>query len=101
MDPIMDFRRELNSVDEQIMQLLGRRYEICRAVGEYKREHNVPMMQPARVTEVKERCARMASQHNISPDFARRLFGMIIEEACRLEDEIIERAGGRAPSQAR
>ena len=60
VDAILNFRRELNSVDEQIIVLLGRRYEICRAVGHYKREHDIPMMQPGRVAEVKERCARLA-----------------------------------------
>jgi len=92
MDTLLDFRRELNSVDEQIVRLLGRRYEICRAVGVYKREHDIPMMQPGRVAEVKERCARMAREHHVDADFAVRLFAMIIDEACRMEDEIIEQA---------
>ena len=92
MDALLNFRRELNSVDEQIIRLLGRRYEICRAVGHYKRQHDIPMMQPGRVAEVKERCARMARENHVNPEFAVRLFGMIIDEACRMEDEIIEQA---------
>jgi 4-amino-4-deoxychorismate mutase len=92
VDILMNFRQELNSVDEQLIRLLGRRYEICRAVGQYKREHDIAMMQPGRVAEVKERCARMASEHNVDPEFVRRLFGMIIDEACRMEDEIIGKA---------
>jgi chorismate mutase-like protein len=90
VDAILNFRRELNSVDEQIIVLLGRRYEICRAVGHYKREHDIPMMQPGRVAEVKERCARLAREHHVDAEFAVRLFAMIIDEACRMEDEIIE-----------
>ena len=90
VDTILNFRRELNSVDEQIIVLLGRRYEICRAVGHYKREHDIPMMQPGRVAEVKERCARLAREHHVDAEFAVRLFAMIIDEACRMEDEIIE-----------
>lgn len=99
VDVLTAFRKELNSLDEEIVRLLGRRYEICRAVAHHKREHGIPMMQPGRVNEVKERCARMAGDHNVDPDFARRLFGMIIDEACRMEDEIIDepRARSAAP----
>jgi chorismate mutase-like protein len=84
-------RQQLNSLDDWIIRLLGRRFETCCAIGRYKREHGIPMMQPARVAEVKERCARIAIEHGVDPDFARRLYCMIIDEACRLEDEIMER----------
>ena len=101
MDVLMAFRKELNSLDEQIIRLLGRRYEICRAVAQHKRENGIPMMQPGRVAEVKERCARMASEHDVDPDFARRLYGLIIDEACRMEDAIIDgpRVRSAAPGQ--
>jgi chorismate mutase len=101
MDKMAGFRSELNAVDAEIVRLLGQRYGICRAVAHYKRQNGIPMMQPGRVAEVKERCAQLARENGIDPDFARRLYGMIIDEACRLEDEIIEDAGLRLASPAR
>jgi len=89
VDTLVEFRRELNAIDEQIIQLIGRRYGICRAVAAHKRQQGIPMMQPGRVAEVKERCAQLAAANQVDPDFARRLFGAIIDEACRLEDDII------------
>jgi chorismate mutase len=35
--------------------LLGERFEVCRQVAYHKREHDIPMMQPERVVEVRER----------------------------------------------
>jgi 4-amino-4-deoxychorismate mutase len=96
-EALLEFRRQLNGLDEQIMGLLGQRFQVCRTVAHYKRDHAIPMMQPGRVAEVKERCARMAAEHGIDPEFARRLYAAIIDEACRLEDEIIEeRRAGQA-----
>jgi chorismate mutase-like protein len=86
------FRAELNDLDERIVRLLGRRFEVIRAIGQHKRRNEIPMMQPARVLEVKERCARIASAHGVDPEFARRLFALIIDEACRVEDGIIDGA---------
>jgi chorismate mutase-like protein len=91
IDTLAALRQQLNSLDEQIVRLLGRRFEICRAAARYKREHGIPMMQPGRVAEVKERCARIAGENAVDADFMRRLFSMIIDEACRMEDEIIDK----------
>lgn len=92
MDTLSEFRQRLNALDADLVRLLGERYEVCRAVAEYKREEGIPMMQPARVQEVKERSAQAAVRHGVDPEFARKLFGLIIEEACRLEDQIIDRS---------
>jgi chorismate mutase len=101
VEKLMALRQQLNSLDEQIVRLLGRRYEICRSAAQHKREHGIPMMQPGRVAEVKERCAHMASEHGVDPDFVRHLFAMIIDEACRMEDEIIDRprSGAAVPGK--
>jgi chorismate mutase-like protein len=95
VEALNQFRSELNALDERLLQLIGERFRICRAVAQFKRDNAIPMMQPARVAEVKERCAKLAASYDVDPDFARRLLGSIIDEACRLEDAIIDRAGAR------
>ena len=85
-----EFRAQLNTIDENLITILSERYEICRAVADFKKEHDIPMMQPARVEEVKKRCAAIAESKNVNPEFVRNLYVLIIEEACRLEDDIID-----------
>jgi chorismate mutase len=90
MSTLEELRERLNRIDEQLITALGERYEVCRAVAKFKKENNIPMMQPARVEEVKNRCAAMAEHKNVNPEFVRNLYGLIIAEACRLEDSIID-----------
>ena len=92
-DALHKFRAELNDIDSSLIELLGRRFAIVKAVGEHKKQHNIPMMQQARVEQVKERCAALGMQHGLDPDFVKRLYGLIIDEACRVEDVIIEEKG--------
>jgi 4-amino-4-deoxychorismate mutase len=92
MNGLEGFRAQLNVIDEEWVRLLGERIQICRDVAHYKREHGIPMMQSARVEAVKERCASLAVNHNIDPDFVRNLYAMIIRETCRIENEIIDPA---------
>lgn len=89
MDELEKFRTSLNEVDEQIITLLGHRYAICRDVARYKKQNNIPVVLHDRVNEVKERCAELAERQQIDPDFIRSLYSLIIAEACRVEDKVI------------
>ena len=94
MKDLSEARTEIDALDEQIMALIGRRLDVCRGVAVYKMQHDMPMMQPARVDAVKNRCAAMGETHGVDGTFTRNLYGLIIGEACRIEDEIMERPGG-------
>ena len=89
MDELSKYRAELNNIDEQIITLLGQRFAICRDVAKHKKAQNIPVMQHGRVNEVKDRCADLAIDHKVNPDFVREMYGLIIDEACRIEDDII------------
>ena len=89
-----EFRDRIDHLDAQIVQLLAERLEICAEVGAYKREEGLAVMQPDRVEQVKARCADLASAHGLRPEFARSIYGVIIQEACELEDRILARGKG-------
>jgi len=91
MERLAKFRKELNEIDASLIELLGRRFKIIRDVGDYKKEMNIPMMQSGRVDEVKDRCAKMGEEYDLDSDFIRNLYTLIIDEACRIEDIIIDR----------
>jgi chorismate mutase len=84
------FRRRLDELDEQIAGLLGARFEICREVALYKREHEIPMMQPERVVEVRERYLSRGAEVGLPADFTGDMFALMIDATCRMEDELIE-----------
>jgi chorismate mutase len=89
--PGLDTLRErLDRIDDEIARLLGERLEICRDVARYKSKHEIPMMQPERVRAVRERYLQRGAEHNIPLDFSARLFELLIETTCRIEDELME-----------
>ncbi len=91
MEKMGEFRKQINEIDERIIELLGRRFKIIRTVGFYKKEQNIPMMQSKRVDEVKNRCATLGLQFELDAGFIKNLYGTIIDEACRVEDLIIDK----------
>lgn len=83
-------RAELDLVDATLLDTLKSRIDLCVRIAEHKREHGVPMMQPHRIGVVQERAARYGAEHGIDGTFLRRLYDLIIEETCRVEDLVID-----------
>ncbi|MCV3215030.1 chorismate mutase [Plectonema radiosum NIES-515] len=80
----------MDALDEQIIEALSKRFQVCREVAHFKKTEKIPMMQPGRVEEVKKRRQDLGFQKRISKDFMLDLYDLIIQESCRIEDEIIE-----------
>ncbi len=86
------FRLRLDELDEQIARAFGERFQICREIALYKRDHEIPMMQPGRVEEVRARYLARGAEVNLPEDFTGALFELMIGATCKLEDELIDGA---------
>jgi 4-amino-4-deoxychorismate mutase len=84
------FRRRLDAIDDEIARLLGERLQICREVAVYKSAHGIPMMQPERVQEVRDRYLARGAEHQLPEQFSADLFDLLIATTCRLEDELMD-----------
>lgn len=92
MSGLEPFRRRLDRIDDEVARLLGERFEICREVARYKSERGIPMMQPARVAEVRARYLARGTEVDLPADFSGDLFDLLIAATCKLEDELMEGA---------
>lgn len=93
------YRRRLDELDETIAQALGERFEVCRQIAFYKREHAIPMMQPGRVDEVRSRYQARGAEVNLPADFTGSLFELLIAATCRMEDELMATGPSGAPGE--
>jgi chorismate mutase-like protein len=89
MDKLEDFRQRIDGIDEKIVRLIAERLDICKAVAKYKSENDIPMMQPERVKEVLVKRRKLADELALNPNLVEHIYKLIVEEACILEDEII------------
>ncbi len=89
MNSLEAYRNQIDALDAQLIRTLGERFEVCREIARFKREQLIPMMQSGRVEEVKRRCAGLGQQYGINPQLIVEIYGLIIDEICRMEDSII------------
>jgi chorismate mutase-like protein len=100
-DGLTEFRQRLDPIDAEVARLLGERFQICREVAEYKSAHDIPMMQPERVAEVRARYLARGAEADLPEEFTAALFELLIGATCKLEDELMEGAaagGGEEPA---
>ncbi|MGH3546933.1 MAG: chorismate mutase [Pseudonocardiaceae bacterium] len=91
-------RSEIDHVNDALLALLLNRTELCRRVGEYKRDHGIPMMQQGRLDALRTKVQEFAEEHGIDSIHLEEIFDLITTDACRLENEIIGADGEQVPT---
>ena len=81
------FRKKIDALDDRIVKLLGRRFEIVRKVAVCKAQNGLAVVQGDRVREVKERNAETARKYGVSPELVRAIYTLIIDEAHDMESK--------------
>lgn len=82
------YRVKIDALDEQILKLLGKRFDIVRKVANIKAKHGIPSFLHDRVEEVRNRCSRIGKKYGIDPIFVHTLYSAIIYQSCATEDVI-------------
>lgn len=80
---IRKFRMQIDEIDAQLVELLGRRMQVSKAIGAYKRQHNMAILQPGRYNEIMESHVALGETCGMDGDFVRRLFEEVHEESVR------------------
>lgn len=78
-------RRQIDSLDENLFHILSQRMNVSRTIGEYKQEHNMPVLQSQRYGEIVEKSRELAESLGLDSDFAASLMELIHKESVRLQ----------------
>jgi chorismate mutase-like protein len=88
-EDLESLRAQLDTLDHVLLDALRDRIRCCVRIAEVKRRQRVPMMQPHRIAIVQDRAAAYAAEHGIDAGFLNRLYDLIIDETCRVEDLVL------------
>ena len=82
-------RLEIDALDNAIVRALARRMAVCRAVAEVKQRGDLPVMQPNRLSIVRERAVALGTRYGLSGDYVNKLFANMVAETCRVEEFVM------------
>jgi chorismate mutase len=88
---LTELRRQIDSIDEGLLELLAKRMRVSREIGIYKKEHNMPVLQTPRYGEILENRAKTGASMDLSTDFVKKMLSEIHEESVRQQMIIMNR----------
>jgi chorismate mutase len=84
-------RQQIDRIDDELLEVLGRRMSVAREIGHYKKEHHMPAVQAGRYNTLMERRVKDAESLGLSADFMRSILEAIHEESVRQQIEILDK----------
>lgn len=88
-DDLQNLRAEIDQLDDQLMNLLSKRLRICREIGQYKKEHNLTVLQSNRYSEILDKRGKQGVQYGLSAESVANIFEEIHQESVRQQLKII------------
>lgn len=82
-------RKQIDELDNQLIELLAKRMRVCREIGQYKKEHNMTVLQTSRYNEILDKRGAQGVLCGMSSEFIRSVFEEVHEESVRQQIEII------------
>ena len=76
---IEELRAEIDRIDSDLIRLYAERLETAAQIGRYKREHHLPVSDPAREREVLDKVGAEAGEAN--ENGVRALFGFLMAQS--------------------
>ena len=89
---LIELRREIDELDERLLDLLSKRMTISREIGRYKKENNIPVLQPARYNHIVTERIAQAPELMVDSNFINLILQAIHEESVRQQLEIFNKS---------
>ena len=90
-ESIQQLRKQIDDLDNQLMEILSKRMAVCREIGHYKKEHNMTVLQASRYNEILEKRGVQGTLTGMGAEFVAKVFESIHEESVRQQIEIVNK----------
>ena len=84
-------RHQIDEIDNSLIEMLAKRMRISREIGQYKREHDMTVVQTTRYNEILDKRGAQGVLCGMSADFIKAVFEAVHEESVRQQIEIMNK----------
>lgn len=91
-ETLSELRRQLDLLDEELLNILSQRMNISREIGRYKKEHNMKILQAQRYDEMLNKRIAQAIELGMDGNFMKSIIQAIHEESVRQQIDIVNRS---------
>lgn len=88
---LTDLRKQIDGIDQKILELLANRTDLSKKVLQYKKKHNLSVFQPSREKEILAARKELAAELNLDPKFVDSLFEMLFANSRKIQEEALQK----------
>jgi len=88
-EPLENLRAQINVVDDQLIDLLGKRMQVADKIGQLKKDQNVAVLQSRRWNEILGNMVLEGESRGLSEEFILKMFKAIHQESIVHQEKII------------
>lgn len=86
MHDLIEARKQIETLDQKLIELLAERMQLCKELGSFKKENGLAVLDEARETELQTLHQTWAEQNALSPVFVTQIFELIFEQAKEVQE---------------
>ena len=90
-ESLQTLRRQIDDLDNNLLELLARRMRVCREIGQYKKEHNMTVVQTERYNEILDKRGAQGVLCGMDADFVKVIFEAVHEESVRQQIDVMNK----------
>ena len=84
-DKLENLRKEIDVIDNEIVKLFAKRFEVVKQIGVFKKENKIDVVDDKRFQKVLEKVENLAGKNGISKKFIHEIYEQIHDYSCDLE----------------
>lgn len=88
-ESLRQLRKQVDEIDNELLEVLAKRMRVTDEIGQFKKEHRMPVIQAGRYDDLMSRRVSLAQEMGMSPEFMRKILAAIHEESVRRQVEIV------------
>ena len=86
---LTELRQQIDELDNELLAVLAKRMRVSQEIGQYKKEHNMPVLQTGRYDEILGQRSADAVKMGMGADFMKTVLEAIHEESIRQQIVVI------------
>jgi chorismate mutase len=86
---LKELRQQIDEIDNELLSILAKRMRVSKEIGQYKKEHNMPVLQTVRYDEILEKRISEAGKMGMGNEFMKTILEAIHEESIRQQIEVL------------
>ncbi|HIE45839.1 MAG TPA: 3-deoxy-7-phosphoheptulonate synthase [Flavobacteriaceae bacterium] len=86
-----DLRKQINTIDSQLISLLSDRMSVSKKIGQTKKEKNVSVLQPNRWNEILEKRIKEGELLGLNNSFMEKIYKAIHQASIKIQEEVLKK----------